>query len=650
VNHSIVHLGATNAVTSTIPMVDKKATTARNDSPKVMHDSAATVLNLMLNDKVNHLRKPLLITAVTPALNGTAVRADDGLTVSYTPAPGYSGIDTFTYTVTDAIGDSSTATVSVSVLSTPVVSVRAATVPEGNSGTSLATATVVLSNQSLLPVTVNYSTADGTALAGADYVAASGTVTFLPGDVSEPITLQILGDTLAEENETFTINLSAPTNATIAALPGTITIADDDPPEVSIAPAVSVTEGNAGTTNAAIVVTLSQTHPESVWVSYTTVDGTAVAGSDYVKTTGTLQFLPGSRSNTIYVPIVGDTVGEPTEVFYVDISNPLNGTLTDARRATVTIVNDDSSNQVFSTIADFGAGSVGGGAYLSETGDGEITLAPAQAAEFSGTALPTGWTATALVTGGAATVGTGKLAIDGASLAGPTAMAVGPTLEFVATFSAPNQSIGFGTSSALVSPMAMFVIKGTNLYARTINGAKTMETLMAGIDWLRKPHRFQITTTAQNAQYYIDGTLMISHTSMAWGAATMRPVIIDSTVADGALSVDWIRLAPFAASGTYTSTAFDAGGAVAWQKLTTTSTIVPFFSCCTTTGTTTSITYRTGNTATPDDGTWTPFTALGTAGALTGTSRYVQFMVQMTSTAGAKAPAIQDVTVQFKKP
>src|SRR2546421_575562 len=136
--------------------------------------------------------------------------------------------------------------------------------------------------------------------------------------------------------------------------------------------------------------------------------------------------------------------------------------------------------------------------------------------------------------------------------------------------------------------------------------------------WRRgKSHRFQITTTAGAANYYIDGTLMISHTSMAWGTAAMAPAIIDSTIADGVLTVDWIRTTPFAGSGTYTSSVFDAGAAVTWTKLTSTNTIVPYFSCCTVAGTTTVITYRIGDTPTPD-GTWTPFTALGTAGAITG--------------------------------
>src|SRR6476619_2794969 len=95
------------------------------------------------------------------------------------------------------------------------------------------TVIVALSNPSTLPVTVNYSTVDGTAVAGADYVAAAGSVTFVPGDISEPITLQVIGDTLAEFDEHFTVRLSSPTNATIAAVPGgDVTITDDDPPEI----------------------------------------------------------------------------------------------------------------------------------------------------------------------------------------------------------------------------------------------------------------------------------------------------------------------------------------------------------------------------------------------------------------------------------
>jgi len=236
----------------------------------------------------------------------------------------------------------------------------------------------------------------------------------------------------------------------------------------------------------------------------------------------------------------------------------------------------------------------------------------------------------------------------GGAVIAPVAATGAQTVEFVATFSGSNQNIGLGTNGTLVSPMAMFIIRNNALYARTVNGARTVENLLSGIDWLRKSHRFQITTTTGAANYYIDGTLVISHTSMAWGTAAMAPVISDTTAGDAALSVDWIRVTPFASSGSYTSAVFDAGATVTWTKLTANNTIVPYFSCCTTSGTTNLITYRVGDTPTPD-GSWTPFTALGTAGALTGSSRYIQYMVQMTTTNPAKAPAVQDVTLQFRR-
>jgi hypothetical protein len=162
---------------------------------------------------------------------------------------------------------------------------------------------------------------------------------------------------------------------------------------------------------------------------------------------------------------------------------------------------------------------------------------------------------------------------------------------------------------------------------------------MAGVDWLGKSLRYQITCNAGNAQYYINGTLMITHSSMAWGAAMMRPAIVDTAAGDGALSVDYMRSTPYAATGTYTSAVFDAGGSATWQKLTTTSTIPS--------GTTSTITYRMGETPEPD-ATWTSFTALGTGGLMTGSSRYVQFNIQMTTTAVAKTPVISDVTILFK--
>jgi len=115
----------------------------------------------------------------------------------------------------------------------PTLSINSVSLPEGNSGTTAFVFTVTLSAASASTVTVNYATADGTATAPGDYAATSGTLTFAPGVTTQTVTVNVVGDTTPEGNETFTVTLSAPTNATIASGTGTGTILDDD----AVAPA-----------------------------------------------------------------------------------------------------------------------------------------------------------------------------------------------------------------------------------------------------------------------------------------------------------------------------------------------------------------------------------------------------------------------------
>src|SRR5262249_39163138 len=110
----------------------------------------------------------------------------------------------------------------------PSVSINDVTVTEGNSGTTNAVFTVTLSAASGHAATVNYATADGTALAGGDYFSTNGTLTFAPGTLTQTITVRIIGDTTFEPTETFLVNLSNPTNVTIADGQGTGTINDND--------------------------------------------------------------------------------------------------------------------------------------------------------------------------------------------------------------------------------------------------------------------------------------------------------------------------------------------------------------------------------------------------------------------------------------
>jgi DNA polymerase IIIc chi subunit len=192
-------------------------------------------------------------------------------------------------------------------------------------------------------VTVAYATTNGTATtADADYVAASGTLTFAPGVTTQPVNVTVNGDVKNEANETFTVNLSGPVNATVSDAQGTGTITNDDAmPSLSIND-VSVTEGNSGTTTAGFTVSLSAASGQTVTVAYATADGTATtADGDYVAASGTLTFAPGVTTQPINVTVNGDTRNEANETFTVNLSGPVNAMVSDAQ-GTGTITNDDA--------------------------------------------------------------------------------------------------------------------------------------------------------------------------------------------------------------------------------------------------------------------------------------------------------------------
>jgi ELWxxDGT repeat protein len=220
----------------------------------------------------------------------------------------------------------------------PSLAIGNTTVTEGHVGTQSATFTVTLSAASTLPVTVSYATSDGTATAPSDYAAASGTLTFAPGETSKTVTVQANGDRLVESNETFFVSLSSPTNVTIGDGVGQGTILDDEP-RISISD-VTVTEGNTGTVNAAFAVTLSVPYDLAVTVSYATANGTATGGSDYQAAFGTRTIPAGQTSGTVTVLVNGDRLGEPNETFFVDLSNPTYGAIADGQSA-ATIIDDE---------------------------------------------------------------------------------------------------------------------------------------------------------------------------------------------------------------------------------------------------------------------------------------------------------------------
>jgi uncharacterized repeat protein (TIGR01451 family) len=227
----------------------------------------------------------------------------------------------------------------------PQISIGDVSLPEGDVGTTLAKFPVTLSFSISQPVTVSYSTSDGTALANVDYQAESGTVTFAPGTTTQTISVPVIGNTINEPDKTFSVDLSKPVLATLGRGHAVGTIVNDDAPPVLSVGNISLLEGNSGTTNAVFTVQLFSPSGYPVTVSYQTADGTAVAGNDYIARFGTLTFAPGTTSQTIAVPVIGDTQFEPDESFLLVLSNPVHATLGNDH-AVCTIINDDPAPQI----------------------------------------------------------------------------------------------------------------------------------------------------------------------------------------------------------------------------------------------------------------------------------------------------------------
>jgi hypothetical protein len=223
----------------------------------------------------------------------------------------------------------------------PAISVGDVSLPEGNSGSTNATFTVSLSAASAQSVTVDYATADGTATtASNDYTTAGGTLTFAPFETSKTVSVPLLGDGIYENDETFTLTLSNPANATIADGVGSGTIANDDAlPTLSIADA-ALPEGDAGTTPFSFTVSLDHASAFPVTVDYATASGTATSDTDFLPGSGTLTLPALATSGSVTVYVVGDAVGEPAETFFVNLGNPSGATIGDGQ-GLGTIQNDE---------------------------------------------------------------------------------------------------------------------------------------------------------------------------------------------------------------------------------------------------------------------------------------------------------------------
>jgi hypothetical protein len=224
-------------------------------------------------------------------------------------------------------------------------------------------------------VAVDYTTGNGTATAGADYTATSGTLNFADGVTSQTFNVSITSDSLDESNETISLSLSSPGGGASLDTPSSavLTIVDDDPPPTLSVNDVTVTEGNNGATDADFVVALSPASGRSVTVNYSTANGTATSAVDYVATSGTLTFSPGETTKTVTVAAIADTSIEPDETFFLDLSGATNATIVDAQ-GTGTIKDDDTVTLRFGA-ATYSVGEGAGRVILPITRAGNISAA-----------------------------------------------------------------------------------------------------------------------------------------------------------------------------------------------------------------------------------------------------------------------------------
>jgi hypothetical protein len=221
----------------------------------------------------------------------------------------------------------------------PSLAVSDALVTEGDSGTKNALFTVSLSAASASPVTVDYATTDGSAKAPGDYAAATGTLTFAAGELSKQVAVAVVGETVDELHETYSLDLSNPVGATLGDPRGAGTILDNDPQVSLSVDDVSAPEQGPSAT---FTLSLSRESGKIVTVDYATGDGSAAAPSDYASRSGTIIFMAGETSKTVSVALVHDALVEPDETFTLALSRTVNATLSDGQ-GVATIVDDDTA-------------------------------------------------------------------------------------------------------------------------------------------------------------------------------------------------------------------------------------------------------------------------------------------------------------------
>jgi uncharacterized repeat protein (TIGR01451 family) len=240
-------------------------------------------------------------------------------------------------------GNNTAATVTLVSFSQVLIGDVTAIEPFGDLPGSM-TFNVSLLPSNAVPVSVQFFTSDGTAAAGLDYLATNGTLVFPPGTTNQTITVTLLPDALSESNETFTVTLVNPTNVLIGDSQATGTINDNDPSPTLTINDIAVPEGSDGTSIVTFSVALSAVSGKISSVAYTTVDGSALAGLDYLPAYGVMTFSPGVTNASVDVGIIGSSLFKPDRKFYFRLLSP-DGLIL-SRTQAVCVVTDKDTNRL----------------------------------------------------------------------------------------------------------------------------------------------------------------------------------------------------------------------------------------------------------------------------------------------------------------
>ena len=465
---------------------------------------------------------------VTPSNSGTAVTVPyttvDGTALAGVDYVAQSGVLTFAPGVT-------TQTVTVTVLATPTPQLTeqfrlTTTTPAGfvaPNAYSLATlvngtfpvpsiangsitrdaiaegtvsVAVTLNQPAPYPTSVDVDTVAGTAGATTDFNDALYTLYFAPGTTTAIAQFVVLPGTNPETDKTFTVSLANPVGLTldpVASVPATITIVSNTRPTVTATDA-TVTPAAGGAGGLKFTVSLDVPAGVPVTVDYQTVNGTAVAGTDYTYTTGTITFPPGQVSQTVTVPVARRAVAAQTLTLGLALTNPTGGVNVAATTATGTIIDTGTAALSFGSTGSRPGRPVtyvdnlGQRVTLSVRGpgSGQLVYSGASPAVSSATSLIlTGTTAATTVT--VKVAGGGQTSFDSVEINGAVRSFIAKQVNltngaFIATGGASAVTLGYlsGVTMTIGGTSGSVALAFTRVVDTSITSAVPIRSLSAG--------------------------------------------------------------------------------------------------------------------------------------------------------------------------